>query len=135
MNVIRTFSHKALFPVLILVSCCVTLPAFFKSFSLFLLFLVLALSGELFSCKYKLKSILRFDNPLLWLVGLYLLYCVGMLWTKDLKLGFDDLVIKLPMLVVPVLPSECLYAVGCGCMLLLLCADWWFLNFFCLLRL
>ena len=103
MNVIRTFSHKALFPVLILASCCVTLPAFFKSFSLFLLFLVLALSGELFSCKYKLKSILRFDNPLLWLVGLYLLYCVGMLWTKDLKLGFDDLVIKLPMLVVPVL--------------------------------
>ena len=103
MNVICTFSHKALFPVLILASCCVTLPAFFKSFSLFLLFLVLALSGELFSCKYKLKSILRFDNPLLWLVGLYLLYCVGMLWTKDLKLGFDDLVIKLPMLVVPVL--------------------------------
>ena len=103
MNVIRTFSHKALFPVLILVSCCVTLPAFFKSFSLFLLFLVLALSGELFSCKYKLKSILRFDNPLLWFVGLYLLYCVGMLWTKDVKLGFDDLVIKLPMLVVPVL--------------------------------
>ena len=103
MNVIRTFSHKALFPVLILASCCVTLPAFFKSFSLFLLFLVLALSGELFSCKYKLKSILRFDNPLLWLVGLYLLYCVGMLWTEDLKLGFDDLVIKLPMLVVPVL--------------------------------
>lgn len=103
MNVIRTFSHKALFPVLILASCCVTLPAFFKSFSLFLLFLVLALSGELFSCKYKLKSILRFDNPLLWLVGLYLLYCVGMLWTKDVKLGFDDLVIKLPMLVVPVL--------------------------------
>ena len=103
MNVIRTFSHKALFPVLILVSCCVTLPAFFKSFSLFLLFLVLALSGELFSCKYRLKSILRFDNPLLWFVGLYLLYCVGMLWTKDLKLGFDDLVIKLPMLVVPVL--------------------------------
>ncbi len=103
MNVIRTFSHKALFPVLILVSCCVTLPAFFKSFSLFLLFLVLALSGELFSYKYKLKSILRFDNPLLWFVGLYLLYCVGMLWTKDVKLGFDDLVIKLPMLVVPVL--------------------------------
>ena len=103
MNVIRTFSHKALFPVLILASCCVTLPAFFKSFSLFLLFLVLALSGELFSCKYKLKSILRFDNPLLWFVGLYLLYCVGMLWTKDVKLGFDDLVIKLPMLVVPVL--------------------------------
>ena len=29
MNVIRTFSHKALFPVLILASCCVTLPAFF----------------------------------------------------------------------------------------------------------
>lgn len=103
MNVIRTFSCKAIFPVLILVSCCVTLPAFFKSFSLFLLFLVLALSGELFSCKYKLKSILRADNPLLWLVGLYVLHCVGMLWSQDVKLGFDDLAIKLPMLLVPLL--------------------------------
>ena len=103
MNVIRTFSCKAIFPVLILVSCCVTLPAFFKSFSLFLLFLVLALSGELFSCKYKLKSILRADNPLLWLVGLYVLHCVGMLWSQDVKLGFDDLLFKLPMLLVPLL--------------------------------
>lgn len=103
MNVIRTFSCKAIFPVLILVSCCVTLPAFFKSFSLLLLFLVLVLSGELFSCKYKLKSILRADNPLLWLVGLYVLHCVGLLWSQDVKLGFDDLAIKLPMLLVPLL--------------------------------
>lgn len=37
------------------------------------------------------------------MTGLYLLYCLGMLWSSNMEYGFDDLRVKLPLLVVPLL--------------------------------
>lgn len=103
MNGLRSFSRKLIFPILILCAFCIALPPFFKSMSLALLALVLLFGGELFKIKYSLKQIVNLKNPLLWLVALYIVYGVGMLWSEDLKYGLNDLIIKLPLLLVPFL--------------------------------
>ncbi len=106
------FFGKLIFPTLILCGFCIALPPFFKSLSLALLVLVLLLSGELLRFKVSKKQILKWNNPVLWLVGLYLLYVLGMLWSSDLSYGFNDLGVKFPLLLVPFLfcfvPKRCL---------------------------
>lgn len=103
MTKLRAFCRKSIFPILVLCAFCIALPPFFKSMSLALLALVLLFGGELFKIKYSLKQIVNLKNPLLWLVALYIVYGVGMLWSEDLKYGLNDLIIKLPLLIVPVL--------------------------------
>lgn len=66
-----------------------------------LLALTLLASGELFRCKYPVKLMLNPRNPLFWLVLLYVLYCIGMLWSSNAAYGLMDLQIKLPMLLIP----------------------------------
>ncbi len=135
---LRTFCARLIYPTLILCGFCIALPAAFKSLSLAFLALVLLLSGELFRFKAKWNQILKLSNPILWLVGLYLLYIIGMLWSSDLDYGFNDLQIKLPILLVPFLmcfvPKDCLskprlwkYALGFVAGLLVV-------LFYCLIR-
>jgi O-antigen ligase len=84
--------------------CCfaITLPPFFKTLSLFLLFIALIATGEIKKTKIE-KGFWSFYNPLLISVLLYLIYCIGMLYTQDLAYGLQDLQIKLPLLVLPIL--------------------------------
>lgn len=103
MNKIGNFSRKMIYPSLLLCGFCIALPPFFKSISIFILALVLLLGGEFCRCKYPPKQIINISNPLFWLIALYLLYGIGMLWSKDLNYGFNDLTIKLPLLIVPIL--------------------------------
>ncbi len=52
----------------------------------------------------KMKSV--FKNPMyLLFVSLYLFYVLGMLWTENIGLGLEDLQIKIPLLLFPVLFS------------------------------
>lgn len=68
-----------------------------------LLALVLLASGELFRSKYTVKQIFDFRNPLFWLSGLYIFYCIGMLWSSNTAYGMMDLQIKLPLILIPFL--------------------------------
>lgn len=68
-----------------------------------LLALVLLASGELFRSKYTVKQIFDFRNPLFWLSGLYIFYCIGMLWSSNTAYGLMDLQIKLPLILLPFL--------------------------------
>lgn len=103
MKTITGFFSKAIFPTLILCCFCIALPPAFKSLSLGVLALVLLFSGELLRFKYKAREVLNVKNPVLWIVGLYVLYCLGMLWSSNMEYGLDDLKVKLPLLVVPLL--------------------------------
>lgn len=68
-----------------------------------LLALVLLASGKLFRSKYTVKQIFDFRNPLFWLSGLYIFYCIGMLWSSNTAYGLMDLQIKLPLILLPFL--------------------------------
>lgn len=103
MNKLTTFAQKLIFPVLIFCGFCIALPPFFKILSIMLLALVLLASGELFRSKYTVKQILDFRNPLFWLSGLYIFYCIGMLWSSNTAYGLMDLQIKLPLILLPFL--------------------------------
>lgn len=98
--------HKLIYPILLFAGFSISLPPFFKSLSLFLLLFVLAIN--LFVNKnqiYFFKN-LNVKNPILYLAVFYLLYCIGMFYTTDLKEGFSDLIIKLPLIILPI--SMCL---------------------------
>ena len=98
--------HKLIYPILLFAGFSISLPPFFKSLSLFLLLFVLAIN--LFVNKnqiYFFKN-LNVKNPILYLAVFYLLYCIGMFYTTDLKEGFSDLIIKLPLILLPI--SMCL---------------------------
>ncbi len=101
MSKFTTFAQRLIFPALIFCGFCIALPSFFKSLSIMLLALTLLASGELFRCKYPVKLMLNPRNPLFWLVLLYVLYCIGMLWSSNTAYGLMDLQIKLPMLLIP----------------------------------
>lgn len=103
MNKLTTFAQKLIFPVLIFCGFCIALPPFFKILSIMLLALVLLASGELFRSKYTVKQIFDFRNPLFWLSGLYIFYCIGMLWSSNTAYGLMDLQIKLPLILLPFL--------------------------------
>ena len=102
-NEIRHFFSRLIYPVLVLCGFCIALPPFFKSISIFLLVLTLALSGELFRLKVPLKRILYWKNPLLYLVLLYLFYVLSLLWSENKAYGLNDLQIKLPLFILPLL--------------------------------
>jgi O-Antigen ligase len=51
-----------------------------------------------FADKFRL---LKARNSVLILIGIFLLHVIGLLWTSDLKNGFHDVRIKIPLLVLP----------------------------------
>jgi len=54
--------------------------------------------------QYKKRLTQFFTNPLsLSLVSIFLMFCVGLLWTENIGQGFKELRIKLPMLLMPLL--------------------------------
>lgn len=103
MKTLTTFAQRLIFPALIFCGFCIALPPFFKSISIMLLALILLASGELFRCKYTAKQIFDLRNPLFWLSGLYIFYCIGMLWSSNTAYGLMDLQIKLPLILLPFL--------------------------------
>ncbi len=98
--------HKLIYPILLFAGFSISLPPFFKSLSLFLLLFVLVIN--LFVNKNQIYFFLNLNvkNPILYLAVFYLLYCIGMFYTTDLKEGFSDLIIKLPLIILPI--SMCL---------------------------
>ena len=103
MKTLTTFAQRLIFPALVFCGFCIALPPFFKSISIMLLALILLASGELFHCKYTAKQIFDLRNPLFWLATLYILYCIGMLWSSNTAYGMMDLQIKLPLILIPFL--------------------------------
>lgn len=103
MKTLTTFAQRLIFPALVFCGFCIALPPFFKSISIMLLALILLASGELFRCKYTAKQIFDLHNPLFWLATLYILYCIGMLWSSNTAYGMMDLQIKLPLILLPFL--------------------------------
>lgn len=103
MKTLTTFAQRLIFPTLVFCGFCIALPPFFKSISIMLLALILLASGELFRCKYTAKQIFDLRNPLFWLATLYILYCIGMLWSSNTAYGLMDLQIKLPLILIPIL--------------------------------
>lgn len=103
MKTLTTFAQRLIFPALVFCGFCIALPPFFKSISIMLLALILLASGELFRCKYTAKQIFDLRNPLFWLATLYILYCIGMLWSSNTAYGLMDLQIKLPLILIPFL--------------------------------
>lgn len=103
MKTLTTFAQRLIFPALVFCGFCIALPPFFKSISIMLLTLILLASGELFRCKYTVKQIFDLRNPLFWLATLYILYCIGMLWSSNTAYGLMDLQIKLPLILIPFL--------------------------------
>ena len=103
MKTLTTFAQRLIFPALVFCGFCIALPPFFKSISIMLLALILLASGELFRCKYTAKQIFDLRNPLFWLATLYILYCIGMLWSSNTAYGMMDLQIKLPLILIPFL--------------------------------
>ena len=67
-----------------------------------LLLIILFVKGEM----YNLIINLRKNPGLVFFCLLYFFYLIGMLWTHDMKSGADDLLIKLPLLIFPVLFSS-----------------------------
>ena len=98
----KEFIHKSIYPILLFAGFSISLPPFFKSLSLFLLLLVLVINLFVNKNQTYFSNILNFKNPVLYLIGFYLLYCIGMFYSTDLKEGFRDLIIKLPLILLPI---------------------------------
>lgn len=98
----KEFIHKLIYPILLFAGFSISLPPFFKSLSLFLLLLVLVINLFVNKNQTYFSNILNFKNPVLYLIGFYLLYCIGMFYSTDLKEGFRDLIIKLPLILLPI---------------------------------
>lgn len=98
----KSFIHKSIYPILLFAGFSISLPPLFKTLSLFLLLLVLVLNYFINKNQTYFSRILSLRNPLLYLAVFYLLYCIGMFYTADLKAGFDDLMIKLPLILLPI---------------------------------
>ena len=94
--------YKSIYPILLFAGFSISLPPFFKSLSLFLLLLVLVINLFVNKNQTYFSNILNFKNPVLYLIGFYLLYCIGMFYSTDLKEGFRDLIIKLPLILLPI---------------------------------
>ncbi len=94
--------YKSIYPILLFAGFSISLPPFFKSLSLFLLLLVLVINLFVNKNQTYFSNILNFKNPVLYLIGFYLLYCIGMFYSTDLKEGFKDLIIKLPLILLPI---------------------------------
>mgnify|MGYP002510791007 CR=1 FL=1 len=94
--------HSLIYPILLFAGFSIALPPFFKSLSLVLLLLVLLVNRVVNKNQTYFSKILNFKNPVLYLAVFYFLYCIGMFYTADLKAGFDDLMIKLPLLLLPI---------------------------------
>lgn len=102
-NKMRHFFYGLILPALVLCAFCIALPPFFKSISIFVLALTLVMSGEVFRLKVPLKRILDWRNPLIYLVALYLFYVLSLLWSENKAYGLEDLQIKLPLFLLPLL--------------------------------
>jgi O-antigen ligase len=98
----KEFIHKLIYPILLFAGFSISLPPFFKSLSLFLLLLVLVINLFVNKNQTYFSKILNFKNPVLYLAVFYLLYCIGMFYSTDLKEGFRDLIIKLPLIILPI---------------------------------
>jgi O-antigen ligase len=98
----KSFIHKSIYPILLFAGFSISLPPLFKTLSLFLLLLVLVLNLFVNKNQTYFSNILNFKNPVLYLIGFYLLYCIGMFYSTDLKEGFRDLIIKLPLILLPI---------------------------------
>jgi O-antigen ligase len=94
--------HNLIYPILLFAGFSIALPPFFKSLSLVLLLLVLLLNRVVNKNQTYFSKILNFKNPVLYLAVFYFLYCIGMFYTTDLKEGFRDLNIKLPLILLPI---------------------------------
>lgn len=94
--------YKSIYPILLFAGFSISLPPFFKSLSLFFLLLVLVINIFVNKNQTYFSNILNFKNPVLYLIGFYLLYCIGMFYSTDLKEGFRDLIIKLPLILLPI---------------------------------
>lgn len=98
----KNLIYKSIYPVILFSAFCITLSPAFKSLSLILLLLVLLINKLVNKNKTYFSQMLNLKNPLLWLVLLYLLHCIGMIYSTDLNYGFVDLLIKLPFLLLPI---------------------------------
>lgn len=94
--------HNLIYPILLFAGFSIALPPFFKSLSLVLLLLVLLVNRVVNKNQTYFSKILNFKNPVLYLAVFYFLYCIGMFYTTDLKEGFRDLNIKLPLILLPI---------------------------------
>jgi len=74
---------------------------FFMSFFQFFILGAWILEWEM---KAKLKSLLSNPTPII-LSSLYVLHVIGLLWTSDYNYAFNDLRIKLPLLMLPIVIS------------------------------
>ena len=86
-----------------LVMLCIGLPLskFLMSVSQFLL-----LASWILDVEYKKKMQIFFQNKIaLCLVGVFVLHVLGMLYSTDLQAGWNDVRIKLPLLVLPFIIS------------------------------
>ncbi len=66
-----------------------------------LLLLIWLIQGN-FSNKFNLLKTNNLIFPFVFCVGLYLLYAIGLLYSKNLTFGLSDLLLKLPLLVLPI---------------------------------
>ena len=94
--------QKSIYPLLLFAGFSIGLMPFFKTLSLVLLLFVLVLNRIVNKNQTYFSQILNYKNPIIYLAVFYLLYCIGMLYTSDVKAGFDDLMIKLPLLLLPI---------------------------------
>lgn len=94
--------YKLIYPILLFAGFSISLPPFFKSFSLVLLLLLLVINQFVNKNQTYFSNICNLKNPILYLAVFYLLYCIGMFYTTDLKEGFRDLTIKLPLILLPI---------------------------------
>lgn len=98
----KEFIHKSIYPILLFAGFSISLPPLFKSLSLFLLLFVLVVNVFINRNQTYFSRIFSPKNPILYLALFYLLYCVGMFYTSDLKEGIKDLTIKLPLIILPI---------------------------------
>ncbi|MEE1323667.1 MAG: hypothetical protein UHE91_07560, partial [Bacteroidales bacterium] len=83
----KEFIHKSIYPILLFAGFSISLPPLFKSLSLFLLLFVLVVNVFINRNQIYFSRIFSPKNPILYLALFYLLYCVGMFYTSDLKEG------------------------------------------------
>lgn len=55
-----------------------------------------------FNWKEKYNIIKKSGISILWGIGLFLIFAIGLLYTEDLKFGLKDIKVKLPLLVLPI---------------------------------
>ncbi len=97
----NALARKIYFLGLCLLAIGLPLSMFLMSVSQFVLLGAWFIDGEI---KSKLKAFIN-NKPAVVVAGIFLIHIVGLLYSEDLKFGLNDLRIKLPLIILPVVMS------------------------------